>query len=237
MPDENQRSEDVGSDKKDTNISDENQKKDDSKSEGKTTEAKDKKQGEGEEMISVSKKDWNKLNAKNRKEKKGDKSERMPKSLSKGKFSFEEPKEEEKPSIDELVIQEREEYAKLKSGVADLLFDNEDYQKVLKSDRTLTRVLRNDPLSLIDFQPMDANDALNGIKEYLDELVEDYKDKDDKSDTDDKGSTSDKGKKVSKPAPQEPKDKKEEKTDIQRTQAQGMSDIEASLKSKVKIPT
>lgn len=99
------------------------------------------------------------------------KSRTPKKSESSNRFSFEEPEEEEIPQGNEAMIEDQQEFVKLKSSLVDKIFDNDDYQKVLRKDKTLARIIKKDPLALLDSMPIDAEDALDSITELLDELV------------------------------------------------------------------
>lgn len=192
--------------------------------EGKGDPAPKKTEGE-EEKVTITKSEYNRLNAKNRVDNKPPK---VKTSTPKKPFSFEYPPENDKPSVDELAIKDREEYANLKMSIAEMVTTSEVYQKVLKNDKTLARVLKNNPLSLLDDTPIDANDALQGIINYLEERSKDFTDT-----TPPKDTTVDK--KAPQPAPQQPKENKAEDTDKIPNQAQGLEGIEKGLASKIKV--
>jgi len=140
-----------------------------------------------------------------------------------GRFSFDEPEEEEEEVDDKKLSAEDEiEYAKVKQGVAELLIDNENYQKLVKKDKTLQRIIKKDPLALLDSMPIDSEDAVNQIQEVLDSYLDDGDDKDKKDKDKDKKDKKDEDKEGSEkeedtppePAPQgkgtEKKDKKDD---------------------------
>jgi len=235
MPDENQSTPaDAGAeeDKKTGKTTDKTE-DDSQKGEKGENPADDKKGKKSEKTVTISEKEHNRLQAIARKnEKKGEKSKKFSSKKQPG-FSYEEPEENE-PDEDDIRNQDREEYAKVRSGVVDLLFDNDDYKEVFKVEPTLRKILKNDPLALLDETPIDAEDALEKIQEYLDSRVEEIKKaKDDKDDKDDKGSSGEKDKKTSpKPAPQKPKTEKKE--DKKTTSASTMQEVEGGLMDKVK---
>ena len=157
----------------------------------------------------ISTKEYNKLKAIERKAKKkiekGSSDE-----PSDGRFSFDEPEETEQPTESEISRQDREEFGKVVVGVVQLQIDNDDVRNLVKDDKSLARILKKNPLMLLDETPIDGEDALEQISEYLVARAEEESDEDD-----DKGSDGEKKKKSTKPVTQKPKveEKKEEKKD------------------------
>ena len=70
--------------------------------------------------------------------------------------------------------QEREVRLKARIGIQGLILDNPDYQELIKQDVTLKEVLRNNPFALVG-EYLDAEDAVEQIKEKLDERVSSLK--------------------------------------------------------------
>jgi len=174
MPDENQRepADSGAEDKKNT----EDTTKPDGAGEGDKSQNANKKDGSdsGEESVTISKKEYNKLQAVNRKTSKKPKASRpAAKSNSGSAFTFEQPEE---PSEDEIARQNEAELHKLETGVLRTILKNKDYQNVLEQDKTLARVVERNPLSLLDEQPIDADDALEQIVDFFDERVEELAD-------------------------------------------------------------
>jgi len=85
-------------------------------------------------------------------------------------FSFEEPEEEPEPTEDELALITEKETLKVEKGVLGIL-KSDEYSKLLEADPTLREILENNPLGLPVFKelPIDAEDALYKIEEYLSE--------------------------------------------------------------------
>lgn len=146
-------------------------------------------------------------------------------------FSFENPDE---PTEEELNQRQKDEEVSLGIGVRDLLLGNPDYQEVVKQNDTLGKVLRNNPLSLLDDDPVDADDALEQIKEMLDEKVKLLK-KDDKKD--DKGEKD--KKKEEKDGKQEPKSPpptgEKTKAPHEQTQKGTLHDVEKGIMGKINV--
>jgi len=65
---------------------------------------------------------------------------------------------------------EREVRLEAKVGIQQLILDNPKYQEIVKQDITLREVLKNNPFALID-KYLDAEDAVEQIREKLDERV------------------------------------------------------------------
>lgn len=210
MPGEDQREPaEVAEDKKPTEdvkpasdgeqVDEEGEDKPESKTEGKDSKTK-----------TISVKEYNKLKAVERKAKKKIESESSEED-SDGRFSHEEPEEDDEPTESEVARQDREEFQTVVVGVVQLQIDNDDVRNLVKGDKSLARILKKNPLMLLDETPIDGEDALEQITEYLTARAEEEKDDDD---DDDNGSDGGK-KKPAKPAPQKPKveEKKEEKKD------------------------
>ena len=94
--------------------------------------------------------------------------ERKTKKLSKQEsvFSFEEPREEETPSPEELALEQEKEFVKVEKGILQLQKGGK-YDKLLESDSTLAEILNRNPLAILDENPIDAEDALDKIGDYL----------------------------------------------------------------------
>jgi hypothetical protein len=191
---------------------------------------KKKKEGDGDdEMVQISKKELKNLKgkhnsrgAKNRVSKKAKRSEDRGGS----RFSFEEPVAPD-TSEEEIDYQDKNEFVKLKSGVADLILDNENILKAVKADPTLKRILKNNPLALLDTVPIDAEDALEQISDYLDGIVSSSSEED----GDDKGDKK-KDKKETNPAPQQPLEKDKKGKDEKISTAQGLQKVEDGLSKR-----
>lgn len=230
MPDKDQRTPaDADAETKKTGDStDPSDGKDDKQSgEGDSPDAKKAKQGKtDEDTVTLSKKEFNELQAAKRIGKKRSRRQAQSDLSSGARFSFDSPPE---PSEEELNIADEREYHKLQQGVLRTVLKSKDYQKVLESDKTLSRVLENNPLSLLDSQPIDADDALDQITDYLDELVESSKpdkSKDKKTEEKKKDETG------GQPAPTPPVEvKKAEAKDQQRS----LDDIAKDIAGKVTV--
>lgn len=174
MPGENQREpagNEAEEDKKDVTPAEPEEGK---KGEGEDSNAdKEKEKTDDEENVTISKKEFNKLQVVKRKsEKKRRSSRSAAASPSSAPFSFEKPPE---PDADETAAESERELNRFNNGVLRKVFKNKDYQKVLEQDKTLARVLENNPLSLIEGQPVDADDAIDQVVEFLDERVDELK--------------------------------------------------------------
>ena len=194
---------------------------------------KTKKEGDGDDddFVKVPKKDYkNYEKFKKHNSRSADKrTKKAKRSEDRGgsRFSFEEPVAPD-TSEEEVDYQDRNEFVKLKQGVADLVLDNEDILKVVKSDPTLKRILKNNPLALLDSVPIDAEDALEQITDYLDEIVSSNTD-----DGVDKKGDKEKKEGETTPAPQEPLEKDKKKKDDEKiSTAQGMQKVEEGLSKR-----
>ncbi len=158
-------------DKKDDVITDESE---EDKVEGDDSNADKKEDKDGdEESVTISKAEHNRLQAIKRKsEKKRKRSRSTVSSNSGAPFSFEKPIE---PNADEQAAENERELNRFNTGVLRTVLKNKDYQKVIEKDKTLAKVLENNPLSLIEGQPVDADDALDQVIEFLDERVDEIK--------------------------------------------------------------
>jgi len=128
-------------------------------------------QDEDGEFVKVPKKTWDKLNAKNRVKNKPARPT-DPSNL----FSRQRP-EDNAPTEEELTLEDRREFVAVKEGIVDLLAENPKYQEVLKKDPTLKRIIKSNPLALLDAQPYDAQDAVDMITDILDERAEELTEK------------------------------------------------------------
>lgn len=184
---------------------------------------------DGEKTITMTEAEFNrKMFAARREGKAGKKAGKKAPNLSeKGKFSYEEPAEEDEPSKDDLAQQDAQEFAKVQVGLSHLILDNDHFQAVLKADKTLAKIIKNNPLTLLDSTPVDSEDALSQLEDYLEERASELNPDKDKKE---KGSA-DEPKPAPKPAPTEPDEKKK---DEPKTRAQGLSDIEQGFLGRVK---
>ena len=209
MPDEKDQREptEVVEDKKTT---DEKPEDGDTQEEGDQSEdkSKSKKEDKDGKTKTIPTKEYNKLKAIERKAKK-----KIEKSTSEdpssGRFSHEEPEEDEEPTDTELAREDREEFGKVVVGITQLQVDNDDVRDLVKGDKSLARILKKNPLLLLDDTPIDGEDALEQITEYLTARAEEEKGEED----DDDGSDGKDKKKTTKPVAQKQKveEKKEDK--------------------------
>lgn len=181
-----------------------------------------------EEKVEISKKDFKFFNKLRRQHIKGKKSKKTTSSSKDvdGMFSHQPPVEVKQPTADEIANEDAVEFAKVKAGFAEMALDNSDYQKVLKGDKTLKRIMKKNPLAILDEVPIDAEDALEKIQEYFDDLVEELPDP---TDTTKKTDKTEKKESV-KPAPQKTNEqpaKKERKT------ASNLNHVEGGLKDRI----
>lgn len=177
MPDEDQRTpaDSDAEQKNDAESTDDDaDKSGDDKGEGEQSDADKKEDDKGkEDEVTIPKKEYNALQATKRKsEKKRGRSQPKDSSPSGAQFSFEKPTE---PDEDEVALKQEREYGKFQHSVLRTVLKNKDYQKVLEKDKTLAKVLENNPLSLLDESPVDSEDALSQVVDFLDERVEDLK--------------------------------------------------------------
>ena len=69
---------------------------------------------------------------------------------------------------------DKESRLEAKMGVQNLLLENPEYYKLLEQDPTLKTIIRKNPLALIE-DYLDAEDAVEQIKEVLEDRVEELK--------------------------------------------------------------
>jgi len=228
MPDPNQSSANSkAEEKQDANTTSPDEGKE-SEGAGSSTEKDESKKGDGEEMVEVSKKRLDHLEtvAKRKSEKKSKNSRSTSSSDSGAKFSFEKPDE---PDADEVALAQERETNKFKQGVLRTVLKNKDYQKVLDKDKTLAKVLENNPLSLVEEDPVDADDAIGQVVDYLDECVDNLL-----SDTPKKKKEKDKENESDQPDPTPPK-KVEVKKDGQPEERKTLDDVSKGIMGKVKV--
>ena len=146
-------------------------------------------QKEEGDAITLSKKEWERMTARQssldkkeqellKKEKELMKKERKLKkaTLKKEKvFSFEEPEpeEEDEPTPEELALEQERELYRLERGVFQILKTGR-YNKLLEKDQTLAELLEKNPLGLpvFDTNPANAEEALERIEDYLSSKME-----------------------------------------------------------------
>lgn len=143
------------------------------------------------------------------------------------RFSFEEPEEDDKdPDKGALAQEDAVEFAKVQTGTLRLIMSNEKFAKVYQSDKTLQKIINKDPLQLLDDTPIDADDALSSIQEYLEsraeELEPDDKKKNDKPDKNP----------APKPAGQEP-DKKESPDKKDEPRVSATDKVKGSIMNRI----
>ena len=83
-------------------------------------------------------------------------------------FSFDYPEENEQ--AEEEKMRQEKELVKVERGITRLIRDQK-YREVFEKDKTLTRILENNPLALLSEEVLDADDALNQITNILDESI------------------------------------------------------------------
>lgn len=87
-------------------------------------------------------------------------------------FSFEYPEEEEEEGNNlKAELEQQREGLRLEKGVTRILRQTK-YREILESDKTLSRVLDNNPLALLEEDPIDADDALDKLTAYLDDIAD-----------------------------------------------------------------
>jgi len=134
-----------------------------------------------EETISLPKSEWERMKARQseldkrenllkKKEVRLSRQERKTKISQKPSFTFEEPEEEAEPSQEEMALAMEKESLRVEKGVLGIL-KNKDYQELFETDSTLRELVENNPLGLPIFKdaPIDAEDALERINDYLSE--------------------------------------------------------------------
>lgn len=84
-------------------------------------------------------------------------------------FSFEYPEEEDNSQSEKIQLAQERELLNFEKGVTRLLRDRK-YIDLLDKDKTLARVMDNNPLSLIT-EPIDAEDAVYKLQDFLDERL------------------------------------------------------------------
>lgn len=204
---------------------------DEGKDEGGKPDAK-KEEGKADkpDEVTIPKSEYNALQAFKRKssKKKSGTSRSETRSSSGGRFSFETPPE---PTQEEVEIEQEREYARLQRSVLSTVLRNKQYQKVLENDKTLAKVVENNPLALLESDPVDADDALEQITSLFDERVEDLKGKDDKKKADKK----EKEEPADQPKPEPPVKVAPEKAGNTPEPHKTLDDISSGLMKKVKV--
>lgn len=144
------------------------------------------------------------------------------------RFSFEEPEEDdEEPDKGALAQEDAVEFAKVQTGTLRLIMNNEKFAKVYQSDKTLQKIINKDPLQLLDDTPIDAEDALSSIQEYLESRAEELE-------PDDKKKNDEPDKKPApKPAGQEP-DKKESPDKKDEPHISATDKVKGSIMNRIK---
>lgn len=138
------------------------------KKDGASTSGKD--DASGEETVAISKKEYERLTAKHNSRGAENRLYRKKASSEDGqRFSFKE-RESRKPTEEEVNYAEQRELLRVQQGVNELLFESDEIAEVVKGDPTLRRILRNNPLALLDEIPVDAQDALEQLEDYLYDL-------------------------------------------------------------------
>ena len=230
MPDENQSSAGSEAEEKDNAASaEEAGEKDGDKGEGEGSDAKDQgdDKGDKDETVTISKKEHDHLTkvAKRKGEKKNRPSQPKDSSSPGAEFSFEKPA---KPDEDEMALKQEREHGKFEQGVLRSVLKNKDYQKVLEKDKTLEKVLENNPASLLEETPVDADDAISQITDYLDErveeLIKDPKEKKKEEKKEDEGGQAE-------PAPPVKTEPAKGEKEKQKT----LDDVSEGIMSKVKV--
>lgn len=129
---------------------------------------------------------------------------------------------------------EREVRLEAKIGIQNLILDNPDYQELLKEDITLKQVLRNNPFALIG-EYFDSQDAVDQIKEKLDDRVSSLKIEEEKKQSEEDTKEGKKGGKefevgTTQPGKETPKAPAEE-----LTPTVPMDKVEESIRKKIKV--
>ncbi len=128
---------------------------------------------------------------------------------------------------------EKEVRKDVRIGVQGLLLDKPEYQELIKRDKTLKEVLKNNPLALLE-EYFDAEDAIEQITDKLNEMVSSSKPQPEEEKEKGKEDEGKEFKAPAQPGGESPEPIKEEgKKDLPKGSEPRLGSIEESIKNKI----